>query len=165
MLMIYFSEDFFRLVFVHFYYFFSRAFKIIEEYFERVILEDQEVLKDEQEWSKVLDCIPDDGEFSKSFNKIKISLCNNTDYFTFEYFLISCVRNRLNEDWKKNPSRHSVRKWEDLVRELDETKEELKEAIKAKKVKFYIDDNNNDNDNIKKGMIITFNLLDCIVIM
>ena len=42
--------------------FVRRAQKIIEEYFERVILEDQEVLKDEREWTKVLECIPDDGE-------------------------------------------------------------------------------------------------------
>lgn len=38
----------------------SRSFKIIEDYFEQIILEDQDVLKDEQNWNKVLNCIPDE---------------------------------------------------------------------------------------------------------
>ncbi|CAG8562853.1 12933_t:CDS:10 [Funneliformis caledonium] len=71
----------------------SRAFNIIEEYFEQVILRDQEVLKDEQEWSKVLDCIPDID-----------------------------VRQRLNDNWRKNPCRHSIQKWDDLIKALGNQK-------------------------------------------
>ncbi|PKY28113.1 putative DNA primase small subunit [Rhizophagus irregularis] len=80
----------------------TRAHKIIEEYFERVILEDQEVLKDEREWTKVLECIPDDG-----------------------------VRRRLDDDWRKNSSRHSTEKWDNLLAELESSTKMTKNQKKA----------------------------------
>ncbi|CAG8447370.1 5394_t:CDS:10 [Acaulospora morrowiae] len=67
----------------------SRSLEIIEKYFEQVILEDQDVLQDEKNWTKVLNCIPDEG-----------------------------VKKKLHDNWLQSPKRSSVDKWNDLEYEV-----------------------------------------------
>ncbi|CAG8785488.1 19812_t:CDS:2, partial [Racocetra fulgida] len=67
-----------------------RSLNIIEDYFEDIVLKDQDVLGSEENWSKVLNCIPDDEIIKKLTNK-----------------------------WNSSQSKSSVQKWEELVNELE----------------------------------------------
>ncbi|RHZ78188.1 hypothetical protein Glove_166g248 [Diversispora epigaea] len=71
----------------------KRSLVIIEDYFEQIVLEDQDVLKDEQNWTKVLNCIPDEG-----------------------------LRKELNKKWLQLPLKPSIDKWHDLKSEISHYK-------------------------------------------
>ncbi|CAG8698462.1 15730_t:CDS:10 [Cetraspora pellucida] len=70
--------------------FLRRSLDIIDKYFEDIVLKDQDVLGSEENWSKVLNCIPDDEIIKKLTNK-----------------------------WNSSNFKSSVEKWKELVSELD----------------------------------------------
>ncbi|KAJ1905525.1 p48 polypeptide of DNA primase [Coemansia sp. IMI 209127] len=63
-----------------------RSVEIIEEYFEEVVLEGQEILLTRERWTKVLAALPDEE-----------------------------LRKQLDTQWSKRPSKPSVEKWSEMV--------------------------------------------------
>ncbi|KAJ2633249.1 p48 polypeptide of DNA primase [Coemansia sp. RSA 1290] len=68
----------------------KRSLDIIEEYFEDILLVDQEILLTRDRWLKVLAAIPDED-----------------------------IRKTLDTKWSKHPDRPSVEKWSELVDVID----------------------------------------------
>ncbi|KAI7833145.1 hypothetical protein BX661DRAFT_179254 [Kickxella alabastrina] len=67
-----------------------RSMEIIEEYFEDIVLVDQEILLTRERWTKVLAAVPDEE-----------------------------LRNYLDEKWMKRPDRSSVDKWSEMIDAVD----------------------------------------------
>ncbi|KAJ2658145.1 p48 polypeptide of DNA primase [Coemansia sp. RSA 1200] len=63
-----------------------RSMEIIEDYFEQVLLEDQEILLTRERWNKVLAALPDEE-----------------------------LRNQIDTQWSKRPDKPSVEKWSEMV--------------------------------------------------
>ncbi|CAJ0847580.1 15024_t:CDS:10 [Entrophospora sp. SA101] len=68
----------------------SRSLSIINQYFDDLILKDQDVLKDENCWNKVLGCIPNEE-----------------------------IKNTLTKHWLENPSQTSSDRWKNITDELN----------------------------------------------
>ncbi|KAL1916943.1 uncharacterized protein VTP21DRAFT_5140 [Calcarisporiella thermophila] len=67
----------------------SRSLDVLKEHFERIILQGQNVLGEQQHWKKVLQLIPDES-----------------------------VRKALDEQWQEDDSKTSEQRWDDIDREL-----------------------------------------------
>nr|CAG8586042.1 2849_t:CDS:10 [Entrophospora candida] len=74
----------------HLHPFIRQSLDTVNQYFDDLILKDQDVLKDESCWNKVLGCIPNEE-----------------------------TRNTLKNCWSENPSQTSLDRWKDLVNELN----------------------------------------------
>ncbi|KAJ2894697.1 p48 polypeptide of DNA primase, partial [Coemansia aciculifera] len=67
-----------------------RSLEIVEEYFEDVLLVDQEILLTRERWTKVLSALPDED-----------------------------LRKSMDAQWTKRPDRSSVDKWSELIDAVD----------------------------------------------
>ncbi|KAJ2726555.1 p48 polypeptide of DNA primase [Coemansia sp. Benny D115] len=67
-----------------------RSMEIIEEYFEDILLVDQEILSTPERWNKVLEALPDED-----------------------------LRKSLDAQWSKRPDRSSVDKWSEMIDMVD----------------------------------------------
>ncbi|KAJ1663998.1 p48 polypeptide of DNA primase [Coemansia sp. RSA 2424] len=67
-----------------------RSLEIVEEYFEDVLLVDQEILLTRERWTKVLNALPDED-----------------------------LRKSMDAQWAKRPDRSSVEKWSELIDAVD----------------------------------------------
>ncbi|CAJ0627979.1 3545_t:CDS:2 [Entrophospora sp. SA101] len=76
----------------HLHPFMSQSLSIINQYFDDLILKDQDVLKDENCWNKVLGCIPNENK-----------------------------KNTLKKHWLENLSQTSSDRWKDITDELNLT--------------------------------------------
>ncbi|KAJ1854706.1 p48 polypeptide of DNA primase [Coemansia sp. RSA 1822] len=68
----------------------TRSMNIIEEYFEDILLVDQEILLTQERWTKILAALPDEE-----------------------------LRKSLDAQWSKHPDRSSVEKWSEMIDAVD----------------------------------------------